>query len=109
MERRRQREALYRLCESGTIAPGEIWGALKSWEGVRNEAEYLNLGGGECLEVIQTGYTYIFQVSNIIRREDREAEERRIKAGLAAGVLVIDARAQLVDVRPRLKTVVNEW
>lgn len=103
MNRRQQREELFRLYEGGLLTPGEIWGALKSWEGARTGAEYVNLDGSGNLEIVQTGYTYIFQLSNILRPEDREKEEQRIKAGLAAGVLMIDASVRLVDVKPRLE------
>lgn len=107
--RRRTQELLYRMYESGIITPAEMWGALQSWQSVGTGAGYVNMGDDGQLEVIQTGYTYIFQMSNLIRREDREEEEQRIKKALAAGVLVLDGRAQLVDVKPRLKTVVNKW
>ena len=103
MERRRQQEELFRLYEGGLITPGEIWGALKGWEGARSGAEYANLDGSGNLEVVQTGYTYIFQIPNILRPEDRKEEEQRIKAGLAAGVLMIDGSTRLVDVKPRLE------
>lgn len=107
--RRRQQEFLYRMYESGIIKLEEMWVALQSWQSVGTGAGYVNMGDGEQLEVIQTGYTYIFQISNLMRREDREEEEQRIKKALAAGVLILDARASLVDVKPRLKTVVNKW
>ncbi len=107
--RRRQQEFLYRMYESGIIKLEEMWVALQSWQSVGTGAGYVNMGDGEQLEVIQTGYTYIFQISNLMRREDREEEEQRIKKELAAGVLILDARASLVDVKPRLKTVVNKW
>lgn len=107
--KRRTQEFLYRMYESGVIKPAEMWEALQSWQSVGTGAGYVNMGDSGQLEVIQTGYTYIFQASNLMRREDREEEEQRIKKALAAGVLVLDGRAQLVDVKPRLKTVVNKW
>lgn len=109
MERRRQREEIYRMYESGIITPREMWEALQSWQSVGTGAGYVNLERDGYLEVVQTGYTYIFQMANMIRPEEREEEEQRIKKALAAGVLVLDARASLVDAKPRLKTVVNKW
>lgn len=108
-ERRRKLEELYRMYESGLLTPGEIWGALKSWEGARSGAEYVKLDRSAYLEVVQTGYTYIFQTPNILRPEEREEEEQRIKKGLAAGVLLTDARVRLVDVKPRLEARVKQW
>lgn len=109
MERRQQREEIYRMYESGIITPREMWEALQSWQSVGTGAGYVNLERDGYLEVVQTGYTYIFQMANMIRPAEREEEEQRIKKALAAGVLVLDARASLVDVKPRLKTVVNKW
>lgn len=34
MERRRQREEIYRMYESGIITPREMWEALQSWQSV---------------------------------------------------------------------------
>lgn len=102
-EQKQKLKELYRVYESELLTPGETWGALKSWEGARGGAEYVKLDRSAYLEVVQTGYTYIFQTPNILRPEDREEEERRIKKGLAAGVLLTDATAQLIDVKPRLE------
>lgn len=107
--RRRQQEFLYRMHESGIIKLEEMWEALQSWQSVGTGAGYVNLERDGYLEVVQTGYTYIFQMANMIRPAEREEEEQRIKKALAAGVLVLDARESLVDVKPRLKTVVNKW
>ena len=96
-------EKLFRMYESGLITPGLLWGALKGWEGARSGAEYVNLDGSGNLEVVQTGYTYIFQMPNILSLADRKEEEQRIKAGLAAGVLMIDGSVRLLDVKPRLE------
>lgn len=103
MENRRQQEKLLRWYEGGLLTPRETWGALKGWEGTRSGAEYVNLDGSGNLEVVQTGYTYIFQMPNILRPEERKEEEQRIKAGLAAGVLMIDDSVRLLDVKPRLE------
>lgn len=102
MSEKEQQEELYRL-----LTPGETRGALKGWEGARSGAEYVNLGGSGNLEVVQAGYTYIFKMDCIIRPEDLEAEERRIREGLAAGALLIDNRVQLIAIRPRPETMVK--
>ena len=75
----------------------------------RSGAEYVKLDRSAYLEVIQTGYVYIFQAANILRMEEIEREEQRIKKAEAAGVLVTDARARLVDVKPRLEAGVKQW
>ena len=85
------------------LTPNEMRFALLGWEGARTRAEYMNQEGGGNLEVAQTGYTYIFKMTNILRPEDMQKEEDRIRAGLAAGVLILDARVSLVDVKPHLE------
>lgn len=98
---KRRLNKLHNLSE--ILAEGEILKALKSWEDTGAMAAYMNQKRNEKLEIVQTGYVYIFQAANILRPEELEEEEQRIKEGLAAGVLVMDARARLVEVKPRLE------
>ena len=88
---------------SDILTPNEMRFTLLGWEGVRTRAEDMNQESGRTLEVVQTGYTYIFKAANMLRPGDMQEEENRIKAGLAAGVLILDARVSLVDVKPRLE------
>lgn len=90
---------------SDFLTPNEMRFALLGWEGARTGAAYMNQESGGSLEVAQTGYTYIFKMANILRLEDMQKEEDRIREGLAAGVLILDARVSLVDVKPHLKVI----
>lgn len=94
---------------SEILTQGEILAALKGWEGIGTGTEYIQPESAGKIEVVQTGYVYIFQAANILRLEEIEREEQRIKKALAAGVLVTDARARLVDVKPRLEARVKQW
>lgn len=93
----------FRSYISDILTPNEMGFTLLGWEGARTRAKYMNQEGSGSLEVVQTGYTYIFKMANILRPEDMQKEEDRIRAGLAAGVLILDARVSLVDVKPRLE------
>lgn len=92
-------------CVSDILTPNEMRFALLGWEGMKTRVEYMNQASGRSLEVIQTGYTYIFKMVNILRPEDMQKEEDRIRAGLAEGVLILDARVSLVDVKPHLEAI----
>ena len=100
-KRLEKRRGLRRV--SDILTPNEMRFALLGWEGMKTRVEYINQASGGSLEVIQTGYTYIFKMANILRPEDMQKEEDRIRAGLAEGVLILDAKVSLVDVKPHLE------
>lgn len=52
----------------------------------------------------QVGYTYIFQIANIMRKEEQDKIRERIKEQLKEGVVFIDGAVKLVSVEPRLET-----
>lgn len=60
------------------------------------------------ITIQQTGYTYIFQIAAIVREEDRQREEDRIRQGIQDGILVIDNRVRLISVEPQIKALVQQ-
>lgn len=81
---------LRRKRQETSITPGQTWEALQGWNGYPKE--------------IHTGYTYIFKMSSLMRETERKELENRIRKALAAGVLVLDAGVELIEVKPRLET-----
>ena len=59
----KKRRGLRRV--SDILTPNEMRFALLGWEGMKTRVEYMNQASGGSLEVIQTGYTYIFKMANI--------------------------------------------
>ena len=83
-------EKLRRKHQEASITPGQAWETLQGRNGYP--------------KAIHTGYTYIFKTSSLMREADRKELEDRIREALAAGVLVLDAGVELVEVKPRLET-----
>ena len=55
----------------------------------------------------QVGYTYIFQVSNLINPEEQKRIQEELKRQLKEGVVFIDGAVKLVSIEPHLETFVE--